>query len=200
MFERNCPFDTLESVTTIIFASKYVEVEEFQQMRRQFELKYGRSFVEKALIDEERSVNEKVKFKLTIGKPEPNLVVQYIRELAEKHNIEIDDVPIQPKPSAPELYPKLIMHEVPECTPSIYPMQPIYYGEPIILPPQPSYNIQEPQYILPNDSQISNSHQPPTIIQYDLPPYEEQPDLNADYQKKEIINELERRLAQVKVR
>lgn len=80
-----------EAITTIIYAAPRVEVPEFLNVRKQFTLKYGAQFVEKAMVNHDLTVNDKVMFKLSVKVPEPYLCVQYLKQIAEENNIEWAD-------------------------------------------------------------------------------------------------------------
>jgi vacuolar protein sorting-associated protein IST1 len=88
---RECPHDMKEAVTTIIYAAPRVEVPEFLNVRKQFALKFGPQFVEKAMVNHDLTVNDKVMFKLGVKVPEPYLCVQYLKQIAEENNIEWAD-------------------------------------------------------------------------------------------------------------
>ncbi|KAL0481848.1 hypothetical protein AKO1_011344 [Acrasis kona] len=108
-----CPYDIVEPVSTIIFAAKYLEIEEYQQMRSQFELKYGTDFIEKSSRDYELSVNEKIK-QLLSSKITTAEIAKYVRLIAEENYVQLDhhwlpkEKPSQRaaiEPSAPSVYP-----------------------------------------------------------------------------------------------
>ncbi|KAL0480190.1 vacuolar protein-sorting protein IST1 [Acrasis kona] len=88
---HECPHDMKEAVTTIIYAAPRVEVPEFMNVRKQFSLKFGPQFVEKAMVNHDLTVNDKVMFKLGVKVPEPYLCVQYLKQIAEENNIEWAD-------------------------------------------------------------------------------------------------------------
>jgi hypothetical protein len=141
----------MEPVTTITYAARYIEVEDFQEMRHQFELKYGKFFIEKATNDYDMTVNESVKFKLSLNK-DPMLVLMYIRQIAEEFGIKLeqDEEPrpmqhIQPTPVYPQIPSAPDFHDHPEHT---IEFQPIYYGEQIELK-SPEEQVQNPQYTYP---------------------------------------------------
>jgi hypothetical protein len=161
-------------------------------MRQQFELKYGRAFVEKATNDYDRTVNEKIKFKLTIAKPDAMLVLLYIRQIAQEHDIQLDDnTPNEQTdsitPSAPQMYPQLDIPE-PDHVPYIpqvvsFPIQPVYYGEEIQLSSPQDFN--DPQYSFPD--------QPVSFDNKQVTPQEEKKDT-----QEHVLSDLERRLALVR--
>jgi vacuolar protein sorting-associated protein IST1 len=80
-----------EAVTTVIYATPRVEIPEFLEVRKQFSLKFGAQFVEKAMVNHDLTVNDKVMFKLGVKVPEPYLCVQYLKQIAEENNIEWAD-------------------------------------------------------------------------------------------------------------
>ncbi|KAJ6252291.1 ist1 [Anaeramoeba flamelloides] len=97
--EKTCTEDILESVATIIYVSKKIEVKELQQLARtHFVLKYGKEFVMKHLENKEKKVHEKIISSLGIMIPEVHLVLQYLIEIAENNDIEWD-----PEIALPEL-------------------------------------------------------------------------------------------------
>ncbi|KAJ3425932.1 ist1 [Anaeramoeba flamelloides] len=88
--EKTCTEDILEAVATIIYVSKKLEVKELTILKSQFVLKYGKEFVLKHLQNKEKVVHEKIVQYLSIMIPEPRLVLQYLEEIAELHDVEWD--------------------------------------------------------------------------------------------------------------
>jgi hypothetical protein len=192
----DCSFDILEPVTTIIFAAKYIEVEEFQEMRRQFELKYGKVFVDKANNDADHSVNERIKFKLTIAKPDPMLVLMYIRQIAQEHGITLEEeeeetpkvvAPLYPEASAPIAYV-----DIPYVPQTYANLQPVYYGEPIEMSP-------ERAQISPNYAYPDQWHQQEPFNVETLSSVHETNNNHRQLTEQDnILDDLERRLTKVK--
>jgi vacuolar protein sorting-associated protein IST1 len=95
---HECPHDMKEAVTTIIYAAPRVEVPEFLNVRKLFSIKFGPQFVEKAMVNHDLTVNDKVMFKLGVKVPEPYLCVQYLKQIAEENNIEWADSSVDSAP------------------------------------------------------------------------------------------------------
>ena len=85
-----CPPDLQESVVTVIYAAARTEIPELMKVRKMFKAKYGDKFVERALMNENRIVNDRIVNKLGINPPNSFLVLQYMKEIAKAHNVEWD--------------------------------------------------------------------------------------------------------------
>ncbi len=68
-----------------------MDIKEFQEARKQFQLKYGKEFVQAASENKDLCVNQRVLFKLSIRVPEPYLCVQYLKEISKEYNVDWDD-------------------------------------------------------------------------------------------------------------
>jgi vacuolar protein sorting-associated protein IST1 len=83
-----CPPDLQESVVTVIYAAARTEIPELMKVRKMFKAKYGDKFVERALMNENRIVNDRIVNKLGINPPNSFLVLQYMKEIAKAHNVQ----------------------------------------------------------------------------------------------------------------
>eukprot|EP00943_MAST-04B_sp_MAST-4B-sp1_P009625 g9625.t1 len=94
-----CPPDLHESVVTVIYAAARTEIPELMKVRKMFKAKYGEKFEERALMNENRIVNEKIVNKLGITPPNSFLVLEYMKEIAKAHNIEWNHEEVIPEES-----------------------------------------------------------------------------------------------------
>ena len=90
---KTCPHDLMEAVTTLIYAAPRLEDanKELLEIRNQFQLKFGKEFVQAAMENKELTVNQRVMFKLGVKVPEPYLCVEYLKEIARENGIEWDE-------------------------------------------------------------------------------------------------------------
>lgn len=94
-----------EAVHTMIYAASHLDIAEFENIRKQFELRWGKEFVKNASENKDLAVNQRVLFKLGVKVPEPYLCVQYMKEIARENNIKWEDTSFsqQEQPTGLEL-------------------------------------------------------------------------------------------------
>lgn len=80
-----------EAVHTMIYAASHLDIVEFENIRKQFELRWGKELVKTATDNKDLAVNQRVLFKLGVKVPEPYLCVQYMKEIARENNIKWED-------------------------------------------------------------------------------------------------------------
>ena len=80
---KNCPHDLVSVVSTIIWASQRVEIQELGFVRQQFRAKYGKKFEEDALANKGNILNERVVGKLSVQPPAAYLVQTYLERICE---------------------------------------------------------------------------------------------------------------------
>jgi len=88
---KTCPHDMKEAVHTMIYSASHIDIIEFESIRKQFELRWGKEFVKNATENKDLAVNQRVLFKLGVKVPEPYLCVQYMKEIARENNIKWED-------------------------------------------------------------------------------------------------------------
>ena len=71
---KECPSDLVSCVSTLMWASQIVDINELQDIRKQFRAKYGKKFDEAAMANEGGILNERVVAKLSIHPPTAILV------------------------------------------------------------------------------------------------------------------------------
>lgn len=91
VFEKECPADLNETISTLIWASNRTECPELSEIANQFRLKYGKEFYERALANTDGCVNERVVQKLSIQPPTAYLTREYLTNIASE--FEVDWVP-----------------------------------------------------------------------------------------------------------
>lgn len=90
--EKACSADMVESVQTVMWASKRLQVEELHEVRNQLALKYGDAFAAAAMRGEGAgsAVNARVKELLTIAAPLDSVKLHYLTEIAAAQNVSFD--------------------------------------------------------------------------------------------------------------
>lgn len=88
---RTCPSDLKEAISTILYAVPRADIPELMVVREQFNRKYGKEFVLAALENKDYAVNQRFMIKLTVKIPEPYLCVNYLKEIAQANNIDLDE-------------------------------------------------------------------------------------------------------------
>jgi vacuolar protein sorting-associated protein IST1 len=71
---QECPPDLIEGISSIIWATNRVEIEELQEVRNQFKLKYGSDFIKNADENAGGVVNARLLQKLSVQPPSAFLV------------------------------------------------------------------------------------------------------------------------------
>lgn len=80
-----CPVDLKESVSTIIWAAPRTDgITEFDHIRKQLFLKYGREWCQIAQDNAEMAVNQRVYEKLSVCVPEAYVCLTYLQEIAKE--------------------------------------------------------------------------------------------------------------------
>lgn len=86
--EKDCPPDLKEAVSSLIWASKRVDIDELGEVRKQLIKKYGKKFAEEADSNEGGVVNERLFNKLSVTPPSALLVMRYLEEIAKEGNVD----------------------------------------------------------------------------------------------------------------
>lgn len=89
---KECPHDMKEAISTLVYSAPRVDVEELMEIREQFQIKFGKEFIEGAMQNREMVVNQRVVMKLDLKVPKPHLVISYIKEIAKENGIEWEDL------------------------------------------------------------------------------------------------------------
>ncbi|TPX46059.1 hypothetical protein SeLEV6574_g03448 [Synchytrium endobioticum] len=87
---QHCDTAIAEAVNTIIYAAPRSEVKELYELREQFIKKYGRDFAMAAQENRNDVVNSRIIAKLKVQTPDPLLVNQYLKAIAESYHVEWD--------------------------------------------------------------------------------------------------------------
>lgn len=86
--EKECPKDMEEAMCTLIWAANRAEVPELREVSRQFELKYGKEFVEQARSGQNEFVNSRVAQKLSVAPPSAKIVMNYLQAIAKEYDVD----------------------------------------------------------------------------------------------------------------
>ena len=86
--EETCPYDLMEAVSTLLYASTRTEISELSVVKKQFTIKYGKDFVEGAMNNRGGVVNERVLHRMSGQRPNAFLVLSYMKEVAKANNVE----------------------------------------------------------------------------------------------------------------
>ncbi|TPX32704.1 hypothetical protein SmJEL517_g04208 [Synchytrium microbalum] len=87
---QHCDPAIAEAVNTIIYAAPRSEVKELYELRDQFVKKYGKDFAMAAQENRNDVVNNRIIAKLKVQTPDPLLVNQYLKAIAESYHVEWD--------------------------------------------------------------------------------------------------------------
>lgn len=85
---KSPPEDLVEAMTSIIWASERVTIEEFNEVRNQLRKKFGSQFIKNALSDANEKINSRLMKKLVISAPSATLVTRYLEEIAKENKID----------------------------------------------------------------------------------------------------------------
>jgi vacuolar protein sorting-associated protein IST1 len=85
---KECPGDLITVVSTLIWASQRVDIDELAMVRKQFRAKYGKQFEEAALRNTGHVLNERVVQKLSIQPPAAYLVQTYLERICEQFQVD----------------------------------------------------------------------------------------------------------------
>lgn len=85
---KHCPESLLQAVSTLIYCSTRVDIPELKKIKSMFAAKYKKSFVQRALINADCTVNPTVLQKLTISNAKEFMVRNYLKSIAEEFDFE----------------------------------------------------------------------------------------------------------------
>jgi len=86
--EKTCPSDLISCISTLIWASFRVDVQELGVIKSQFKSKYGKKFIQAACDNDNRVLNDRVVSKLDVRPPVAFLVESYLKDIANENGIE----------------------------------------------------------------------------------------------------------------
>ena len=84
---KTCPLDLLPAVSSLIWSSTQIEIDELKDVSKQFKKKYGSKFVD-AVNKDRHDVNPRLLKKLSIAPPGAQLVIGYLEAIAKEFGIE----------------------------------------------------------------------------------------------------------------
>jgi len=84
---KECPADILSTVATIIWASSVVDIPELIEVRKQFRYKFGAAFDERAMLNVDGIVNDRVASKLSFQPPSAYKVQTYLEKISDEHEV-----------------------------------------------------------------------------------------------------------------
>jgi len=85
--EKQCPFDMVQTVSTLIYVARRVQIPELIEIRKQLIKKYGKEFAQRAERNVDSCVNERIIQKLSVQPPNAFLVVNYLKSIAEQYGV-----------------------------------------------------------------------------------------------------------------
>jgi len=85
--EKQCPFDMVQTVSTLIYVARRLGVPELKEVRKQFVKKYGKEFAQRAERNVDSCVNSKIVQKLSVHPPTAWIVVAYLKEIAKQYGV-----------------------------------------------------------------------------------------------------------------
>ncbi len=94
--EKKCPAMLSEAIDTILWCSTTSEIKEFQSIKADLQLKYGKKYIKEALDDQNKSIDPYVLSKLTTNLPDPKLVNHCLKALAQEAGLDIPALRIDP--------------------------------------------------------------------------------------------------------
>lgn len=86
--EKQCPFDMVNAVSTLIYCARRVQIPELDKIRKQLVKKYGKEFTQRAERNVDACVNERIIHKLSVQPPNAFLVVNYLKEIAKQYGVD----------------------------------------------------------------------------------------------------------------
>lgn len=87
-YSKICPPDLESCISTLIYAAPRVDIPELSQIRRQFQAKYGKKFVDGAKGNINGILNERVVHKLSVHPPAAYLVHTYLESICEQYEVD----------------------------------------------------------------------------------------------------------------
>ena len=87
-YSNACPPDLVSVVSTLMWASRRVDIPELNQIRQQFRAKYGKKFQESAMNNVNGCLNERVVMKLSVDPPAAYLVQTYLERICEQFQVD----------------------------------------------------------------------------------------------------------------
>lgn len=87
-YSKECPPDLVSVISTVIWSSHRVDINELLLIRQQFRAKYGAKFEENAMRNTNSCLNERVVSRLSIEPPAAYLVQRYLVEICEEYNVD----------------------------------------------------------------------------------------------------------------
>lgn len=86
--EKICPPALVMHISTILWASNYVEISDFSLIRQDLEAKYGKVFVQEALSNSMGQANAKVVARLSCMVPDRASTLRHIQEICEMYDLD----------------------------------------------------------------------------------------------------------------
>jgi len=102
---KTCPPEILEALSTVIWATTRVKIDEFLVIRKLIAAKFGKPFVIDCMNNRDHCVNERVVNRLSIQMPESAIAYRYLNEIAQAYQVKWShEIPQQQQylPAEPE--------------------------------------------------------------------------------------------------
>lgn len=87
---KQCPAELLESVSSVIWAAGFVDVEEMKQIKSQLVRKFGHEFAKRAEKNVGNIVNVRLFHKVSYSAPGMHLIRRYLEEIADAYKVDWD--------------------------------------------------------------------------------------------------------------
>lgn len=85
---KECPVDLQEAVSSLIWATANVDIDELKEVKKHLQWKFGFEFTKRATDNVNNVVNLRLYQKLTYQPPSRLLVDRYLEEIAKAYNVE----------------------------------------------------------------------------------------------------------------
>lgn len=85
---EGCPPDLVGTISSLLWASNRMDIQELGEIRKQFKLKYGKKFEEDAMMNAGGVINERILVKLSVQPPSAMLVQAYLMKIAQEFEVD----------------------------------------------------------------------------------------------------------------
>jgi vacuolar protein sorting-associated protein IST1 len=85
---ESCPPDMCEAVSTVLWATTRVDINELEGIKKQLSKKYGKEFCDICENNSRNTVNSRVMHKLNITPPGNLLIRSYLQEIAREYKVD----------------------------------------------------------------------------------------------------------------
>ncbi|CEL92099.1 unnamed protein product [Vitrella brassicaformis CCMP3155] len=97
--EKDCPSDLSGTIASVLYCEKRAGIDDLAEVRKQFEIKYGREFVETAADNKNQEVHFKLVQLLSVMPPAEHEVVKVLKDVAAEYDVQWNAPPEPAEPS-----------------------------------------------------------------------------------------------------